>query len=598
MVCYRAFLYKVIALVVISFVIALHDHVAFAALTDSAPAPDTLSGQTNTLKEDNKGKSANLSCEPYTYTLACGKTDPITLKKGGINCPCETQKLAGGNVVKGHCVFKKDPENPELPAKGVCEADIQSASNQAGSSGTTNDVTGASSNSNLTGSAGGDSLEPISHAPPLTSSPVSNSPSSVGSGVSNAFNYTSGASQPTSPISRSGYSSGFGSGYNPGYFSGYSSSLNDVPGGNGVYTLPPSATNFLAPSTPSGGNWPYVAQYPYQLPIQNVTAPPPGAVYYYYPGYQTVAQQGNSAVPNATFSQPSRLPTGPIKDYNAFLDILAYTGRAAVEQVRKIYDSFASASQPLPPVTQGVDSSQRAPGANTSVDLIPDSNTDSGSASSVPEERRSEEQFHMTVQQVQNSLRELGTTLIQRQEAAVQRPGAQASTTHSQEGIPRASASSTGAEAHQPPKNSVSEHAATALKTAEDRLTQLQNELEQGRSQLKNSDAKIRELTDELNALNQRIQAVNESLANPNVSDSDRENLIQALITNIQLTLEGVEKRLEEESAHGQPRTVGEVVLQSLQGGISGLIQLIILINQTVADLLHALWRSLFAIGA
>jgi hypothetical protein len=279
-----------------------------------------------------------------------------------------------------------------------------------------------------------------------------------------------------------------------------------------------------------------------------------------------------------------------VKDYGSFLTLLKYAGDSTKKEIESLFAGFAGAT-PAPslsllerePVMPNSQSSQ------TDFGGVLDTNNTSENADQVLAVASREElnqALTTTVEEVQGSLRELADAITSPQSALLIE-------------TPETSATpdvlDTSTDVQQPTSNTLPEHVATALKSAEDRVTQLQNELEQDRAERKYSDEKIKTLTDELDALNERLQTANEVLSIPDISESDRANLIEGIMTNIQLTLEHLEKRLQEESAQNQSYTIGEVIARTIYDTVSGFIQGTTGASRSIIGLIGAFFTSIFS---
>jgi uncharacterized phage infection (PIP) family protein YhgE len=284
----------------------------------------------------------------------------------------------------------------------------------------------------------------------------------------------------------------------------------------------------------------------------------------YYTNYQNIAPPPNFPSQGFTFGQNSQAFYRPVETYDGFFDIFGQARDSVIAGIENIYSSLTGVEATY----EGSNVSSTGISPSLFETRIGESNTVSAenqigdARAETTSENASldtEAEARIAVQQVQNSLRTLNAAIT-----ALKKPSGHSSSTSP---IVTNEASTTLSVAKIP------NEAITALKTAEARVTRLQQQLEEGLTQLDRSNAKVKELTAELHALNQRIQAVNHALEDPTVSAVERENLIGALLTNIRLSLENAEERLEEAVAEAPPQTIGEVMREVLGGSVAEIVQ-------------------------
>lgn len=550
-------------LAVLSAITLLYPGVLFAVGGVSNPA--------------NVGASANLQCtDPKrVYTLTCDveekdKDGKKTGKLGGLGCPCE--KTITSEVIVGTC-----------SAYNICFAQtISSAPAGSGS--------GSSASQSQTDSS---ELKPGPYVTPAGLQPDSGSlknptpevsgGTSLGSGVSNAYT-SQGAQQGAAQAVSSGATGGSTGGTMGGATGASATAINNIAGGSGGYsgymapTAPPTSGGF---TTSAGGGsglgWSSLSQYIGGLGAQYPVMPAAPA---YYPAYQGGTMQPNYPPQNVTFAQQSQAFYRPVNTYNGFSGIFSQASDSILAGIRSIYNSLSGVESSSVTGTNTTDASssvfETTIGETDSVSISVSNSTEDPSTETAVEQMpgNASTEAKAAVQKVQNSLQALNATIATKQNAS------NASEEHSSS-TPKeikVNASTTAL------TSKISDEAVAAIKNAETRVTRLQQELEEGQSQLKKSDAKVQALTRELDALNQRIQTVNAAINDPEVSADERNDLIGSLITNIQLSMEGVEKSLEEATAQNEPRTIGEVVLEWTTQ-----------ISTTISNAIQAFWQLIFS---
>jgi prefoldin subunit 5 len=300
--------------------------------------------------------------------------------------------------------------------------------------------------------------------------------------------------------------------------------------------------------------------------------------YYYYPSRAIPITQGNTS-PNSTLGQSGSNFFGPVSDYNSFLDIIGYAGNSLVSGIQHTYESLAGVTEPsLPSIPQIASDDPIAGPATAEVgtsqiegDVEQSDNSIVASGDSV----KTDQEISHAVQSIRATLLELNTTLAQLPKSSSH----SATSTLAISSAVKADSSSSPQVAQ---GAKIPESITKALQSAEEKVSKLESALMNGSTELERSNTRVKLLTEELNALNQRMQEVNQALKDPMISQADKDSLVGALVTNIELSLSDIEQSLEQAVADNQPKTVSEVLTQSVKNIFSELMNTLMQLIQLI----------------
>jgi hypothetical protein len=549
----RGILSFYVGLILLGALLPFH---AFAQI----PVPKNIAAGAN-----EQCAAKNSAGKELVYTLGCKIIEEHegeeTGRIGGLYCPCQAYAPDGTAIVGGQCVDK-----------GVCRATAVAAPPTTG---------GTTQGTGNTLPSGGKVELTSGGGPGFTQVPVIELGSGPATGVSGAYSgqgSLQGSTQNVSPSSGGSYSGGYTGGYSGGAVSG----INGIAGYSGFGALPASTLS-PPPTGNTGLGWAHLGQYvgglSGQYPIQVIPAPA------YYPADQIIAAPASFAVQGTNLVQPSQAFYRPLNSYDSIYGIIAQARDTLASGISGIYESLTGiADAPSNSAqTQIVDSVFETEigetGVNTGAGI-----SASGNEANVPQQTAEVTQAlaRSAVHEVKQSLKTLNETLAARKNAT-------SSASIHVDGLPGgAAATSSG-------KVAIPANAAAAIKKAEERVAKLQDELEKGQSQLKKSDAKVQELTRELNALNQRIQSVNSALNDPEATEDERNSLIGSLITNIQLSVDNIERSLQEATAENEPETIGKVIVESISGLLAAVVQITVQVSVTLSEAIQSFWKTVFS---